>query len=306
MLLTKIPSTDKPPTENWPGYHTLRLTHLIMPFHSSHLSKLEQNVRMWNSHPPCISDGSSHSVSPKYTLMFYSSTDMKKRDKIVEMETRLQQLWASLDEPVKQCFHSWHIQHANLSANSDTYYRGTRLMLEKVLLGKVALSPDESTGGASGDVGYAFYMEPDCLPLRAHWLTALDLQCKWPQAPFWLKGSLYRGTNKGVYATRHPPQYYHLNGNAIINVQDRQFRSFYVKHYRPWAQSAAAVRERSFDTDFWRFLHNLDAIGVVKAHYHKFQYTDVVQNWWRSSYSVSKLRDDHNGTFLVHGGYPKP
>jgi hypothetical protein len=305
------------PEDDWSGLHPLRLTHLIIPFHMSHLGKLEQMVRTWNSFLPCAN---SQTMAANYTLMFYSSTDMKKRDRIAEIESRLGTLMASLSPDVLRCFSGWHLQHANLSANSDTYYRGTRLMLEKIILNKVSLYPNSNSpnntnnpNNSSGTInnetlsaGYGFYMEPDCLPLRSYWLTALDLQCQWPQQPFWLKGSIYRGSNKGVYATRHPPQFYHINGNALVNLGDRALRSFYVKHYKPWAQQSAAVRERSFDTDFWRFLHSLDNVHVVKQHYHKFAYTDVVQNWWRSSYSVQRLRDEHPGTYLVHGGYPKP
>lgn len=296
--------------ESISGWHNMRLTHLILPFHASHLSKLETNVKTWSQFLPCSREedlpASPHN---QYHLVFYSSTDAKKKEKIAEIESRLVALVGSLPEAVTRCFVSYEIQHANLSAHSDTYYRGTRLMLEKMLLGKVRLGNSSLPlhGATLGETnpGYAFYMEPDCLPIRNNWLNALDWNSRWPNPIFWIKGSIYRGSNKGTYATRHPPQYYHMNGNAIFNLNDRAFRSFYVKHYRPWAQAAAAVRERSFDTDFWRFLHNLDTINIVKGVYHRFAYTDVVQNWWRSSYSIGKIKTDHPNTYLVHGGYQK-
>ena len=293
------------------GWHNMRLTHIVLPFHASHLTKLEQNVKSWSQYLPCSSEDNGKAASNNnYHLVFYSSTDAKKKEKIAEIETRLTALVTSLPEAVSKCFNSWEIQHANLSSNSDTYYRGTRLMLEKMLLGKVRFGnnsiPFHGEISAEVNLGYAFYMEPDCVPVRNNWLNALDWNSRWPNQIFWIKGSIYRGGNKGPYATRHPPQYYHLNGNALFNLNDRAFRSFYVKHYRPWALAAAAVHERSFDTDFWRFLHNLDTINVVKGVYHRFAYTDVVQNWWRSSYSLSKIKAEQPNTYLVHGGYQKP
>ena len=295
------------------GWHGMRLTHLIIPFHSSHLSKLENNVKTWAQFLPCSSEGiETPFPNNQYHLIFYSSTDSKKKEKISEIEGRLTSLIGNLTKPVMGCFASWEVQHANLSSHSDTYYRGTRLMLEKLLLGKVRIGNysiplnNNTVSDAGANIGYAFYMEPDCLPIRNNWLNALDWNSRWPNPIFWLKGSIYRGSNKGTYATRHPPQYYHINGNALINLNDRSLRSFYLKHYKPWAQAAATVRERSFDTDFWRFLHNLDTINVVKGVYHRFVYTDVVQNFWRSSYSIAKIRNEHPNTFLIHGGYPKP
>lgn len=289
--------------DQFPGYHQTRLTHLIIPFHTSHVNRVENMLKLWKDFPPCSNDGDLNSPQPAapFSLVFYSSTDMRKREKVVEVEQRIQETLQNLTAPVLRCFQGFEFQHANLSGPSDKYYRGTKLMIEKLLLGKVKLSVNPQ---------YVFYMEPDVQPVRANWLNALDMSVRWPNQPFWMKGSIYRGNNKGVYATRHPPQFYHINGNSIYNLADRAFRSFYVKHYRPFVQNQQSTpnqkqKERSYDTDFYRFMHSMDHVEVARNVFHKFVYTDVIQNYWRSSYSLSKIRADHPNTYLVHGGYQK-
>lgn len=287
-------------TPDLPGYYNQRLTHLVIPFHTSHLGRVESLLKSWQTFPPCSHESDLAKAQPAapYHLVFYSSTDYRKREKIVEIEQRLQDVLRNLTTPVLRCFASFDFHHANLSGHSDKYYRGTRLMIEKLVLGKVRLSVSPQ---------YAFYMEPDVQPVRANWLNALDASVRWPNQMFWMKGSLYRGNNKGVYSTRHPPQYYHINGCSIYNLGDRAFRSWWVKHYRPFVQSSLLKsKERSYDTDIYRYLNSMDHVEVARIHFSKFIYSDVIQNYWRSGYSLAKIRNDHPNTFLVHGGYQKP
>lgn len=282
-------------SEAYPTFHSHRLTHVVMPFHTSQVSRVEQNLRLWNNYLPCGLSG-ARPASP-YHLILYSSADARKRNYIAELEGRLQSAISNLSSEALSCFQSVEIHHANLSGSSDTYYKGTRLMIEKLIVGKVKMTHAPQ---------YVFYMEPDCYPIRSNWLNALDTSVRWPHTPFWMKGSIYRGYNKGVYVTRHPPQYYHINGNALYHVGDRQFRAWYIRHYRPFVQAVAPRKDRSFDTDFWRYIYDLDNVMVARQIMHKFQYTEVVMNYWKSSYSVAKLRENYPATYLVHGGYQKP
>lgn len=282
--------------DNYSTYHGQRLTHVVIPFHTSQVARVEANLRLWQTYPPCGREGAPPHPNAPFHLVLYSSADSKKRTYIAELETRLQSAVANLTANALGCFQSIEIQHANLSGSSDTYYKGTRLMIEKLIVGKLRLQFPAQ---------YVFYMEPDCLPIRANWLNALDTNVRWPQPTFWMKGSIYRGYNKGVYATRHPPQFFHINGNAVYNVGDRQFRAWYIRHYRPYVQAASPRKDRSFDTDFWRFLYDLENIMVARQIIHKFVYTELVVNYWKSSYSVAKLRESFTNTYLVHGGYQK-
>lgn len=283
--------------DTYPGHHAQRLTHLIIPFHTSQLGRLETNFKTWTDLPPCSpGNGKAGSPNAPFHLVLYSSADSRKRQSIVELESKLEGMISALPEDVASCFASYEFQHANLSGPSDTYYRGTRLMIEKLLLNKVRLQHPAQ---------YAFYMEPDCIPIRPNWLNMLDTSVRWPQTVFWMRGSIYRGNNKGVYATRHPPQVFHINGNAIFNLADRRFRSFYVKHFRPYVNAKSKTKERSFDTEFYRFLHDIDNIMVTRTVIHRFQYSEFVQNFWRSSYSLSKMKNDFPDTYFIHGGYAK-
>ncbi len=283
--------------DTYPGYHSTRLTHLIIPFHTSQLGRLEANLKTWTDLPPCSLPGGHPSPIAPFHLVLYSSADARKRQTIIELESKLESFISALPADVSACFSSYEFQHANLSGPSDTYYKGTRLMIEKLILNKVKLQHQPQ---------YVFYMEPDCIPIRPNWLNILDTSVRWPNSVFWIKGSIYRGNNKGVYATRHPPQVFHINGNAIFNLADRRFRSFYVKHFRPYVNAKSKTRERSFDTEFYRFLHDIDNILVTRTVIHRFAYSEFVQNFWRSSYSLAKMKNEFPDTYFIHGGYAKP
>lgn len=282
--------------DTYPGHHATRLTHIIMPFHTSQLGRLEANLRTWGEMTPCSLPGSKSSPNAPYHLVLYSSADARKRQVVLELESKLEQIIASMAGDAMGCFASYEFQHANLSGPSDTYYRGTRLMIEKLILNKLRLQ---------NPAQYVFYMEPDCIPIRPNWLNALDTSVRWPQAVFWMRGSIYRGNNKGVYATRHAPQVFHINGNAVFNLADRRFRSFYVKHFRPYVNSVSKTRERSFDTEFYRYMHDIDNVMVTRTIIHRFQYSEIVQNFWRSSFSMAKMKNDFPDTYFIHGGYAK-
>ncbi len=289
-------------SESFANYHSQRLTHVVMPFHTSQVNRVEANLKLWSEFLPCSTGlAATPDAVPnnKFHLVLYSSTDSKKKNVIADVESRMAAAMAVLPPAAANCFATWEVQHANLSGQNDSYYKGTRLMIDKLITGKVKLLKSPAPQ-------YAFYMEPDCLPIRSNWLNALDNSVRWPHEPMWMKGSIYRGYNRLVFATKSPPQLFHINGNAIYNLGDRSFRKFFVDNYKPFALTASQGRDRSFDTDFFRFMHDIDNVMISRNYFHKFQYTDLIQNFWKSSYSASKIRDSHPGTYLVHGGYQKP
>ncbi len=74
---------------------------------------------------------------------------------------------------------------------------------------------------------FIFFMETDCAPVRAGWLTALDALARW-DAESWVIGSPYLGQ---AQLDRRFAR--HLNGNALYRVGDDGFQAFLRSEWEP-------------------------------------------------------------------------
>jgi len=160
-------------------------------------------------------------------------------------------------------------------------------MFENILSEKVELA---------GPPGYMLLMEPDCQPVRPFWLSVIDSQCRFPNGPFWIKGSIFRGLDHVITSKRYDMMY-HINGNAIYNLGDSSFRYFYFDIMKPWLREVNA-----FDTDIYNFINDKRNFHYTRHVIHLFQYTDTIQNWYHSSWKLEEIRRNSPTVVLVHGG----
>lgn len=149
---------------------------------------------------------------------------------------------------------------------------------------------------------YVMYMEPDCLPIRPNWLMILDSLTRWPNQPFWIKGSIFRGQVPNVYRIIY--NLLHINGNAIYNLGDPAFRHFYFDQVRPYI--VKFYNEGAYDTDVFKYLLDLGNYNFARQTAHMFQFTDAIQNHWHSNYSISELKAMSEMVVMIHGGTPSP
>ena len=246
----------------------LQLTHLVIPFHVKQMNLLKQNLRSWAKYPPC---GTLNiPTSEQFNLVFYPSSLTVESD-----------LWNLLSEIDTSCFKSTTIK---AGVDDPEHTRGARLQFEKML--------NEIKGE------YVFQMEPDCFPVRSGWLAALNLQCIYPNQEFWMKGSLYRGT---AIKEKNAVQSFHINGNAIYNLHDKDFKQFYFKSLNCFLSQRRNRDARGYDSDIYRYLFDLKYIETNSEIMHKFVVTELIQNRWRSFYSVSELTEKYPSVYLVHG-----
>jgi hypothetical protein len=197
-----------------------------------------------------------------------------------------------LPASVKQCFSEARVRYADLKAEEDTYLAGSRNMFERMMNSLIGIT----------EAQYAFYMEPDCRPVRPYWLSVVDSLCRWPNSKFWMKGSIFRGSMKAItQPLAH--NLFHINGNAIYNLADQGFRDFYFKRVVPYVR--ANGRQGAYDTDTFIYLLDQKFYELNKDIAHLFQFSDFMQNHWHADYSISGTREGSDVTVLVHGGYPK-
>lgn len=276
-----------------------RLTHLVMPFHHRQEEQAIRNLEMWRLFPPCPGPEFDESPDSHYFRRSHGSVPLGRNitlvfflncDRDPGLEDRLLSTFAVLPADVRACFTANPIvRFGKLTEEQDTYLSGSRNMFEKMLNGHIGLV----------EPSYVLYMEPDCLPIRKHWLMLLDGQTRFPTAPFWMKGSAFRG-NHTAFKSPNLMKWIHLNGNAIYNMGDPAFRHFYFDHVRPFIFNAQI--QGAYDTDIFMYLMEPKYFSIARSVIHMFQHTDSIQNYWHSNYTVSKLTEFSPTVVLVHGG----
>lgn len=313
MALNRTMLKDLPQYHHM-GYETtplaLRLTHVVMPFHQSQVEQAKRNLESWRVFPPCqpadqamegddaiwmdLNDGHGWwrewSVDPRLplgrniSLVLYLNG---QADKAVEAELKLQ--FNNLPPSVRSCWSEMEVRWAKLSPEKDTYLTGSRSMFEVMLNGWIGLR----------EAHYVLYMEPDARPIRPFWLSLLDAQTRWPNPPFWLKGSLFRGDKQAIKA-HLLMNLFHINGNAIYNLGDPDFRNFYWHRVRDWV--VKSKKELAYDTDFFRYMLDPTNHPYARSVAHLFQHTELIQNQYHTNYSISQFRANHPYVAIVHGG----
>ncbi|KAI8616147.1 hypothetical protein BC830DRAFT_1080800 [Chytriomyces sp. MP71] len=211
------------------------------------------------------------------------------------------------DPRVAQCFASVRFVNALLAEADDAYPRGPSKMFFKLFatLRKHPLLHDaRSTALSKKDIRMhhqaIFYMEPDNYPCRAFWLDRLYEEASIP-GDFWMRGSILRDGNPTVADYTFSE---HINGNALYRVDDSAFLEFLSR----------VSMEMDADTDGKRYLHSYDvAIDLVRRNRtlfdwleftktaSKFQFTETIQNWYRTRVNATQLCQENDATYLVHG-----
>lgn len=319
-----------------------RLTHVIIPFHVKQLGKMIYFMEQWDLFPPCpdpkhLNDllslldsnnnnqnhdtrtsmkreqndnynekwknelfgkakntkGNDHfsfanSLGRNVTLIVFMNTRYD-----LEIETKIAKTFHSLLDRTKSCFSGIRFRYADLVGEKDSYLMGSRMMFELMMQGNAAMD----------NPGYAFYMEPDCLPIRSNWLSLVDSHTRWPNPPFWLKGSIFRGDMK-IVGTTNIVNMFHINGNAIYNLRDLELQRFYFRRVRKFIEDKVK-KEGAYDTDVAMYLQNGHFLTEALDIAHKFQFSEFIQNLYHSNYSISGLAKKNRVTVMVHGGYPQ-
>ncbi len=270
----------------------LSLTHIVMPFHPKQHRAVIANFGAWTSFPPCR-EGDRKGA---YTLLLFISSSPEKKDRALGtsgggLKESLVEAFHRVPVTARWCIKEPLVVYGNLSGSADDYYNGSRNQFEHFLAESLP------TEGAQ----YVFYMEPDCLPVHAGWLAMLNDLCTPPNPPFWIKGSIFRGETAKM-VTRWPYYLFHINGNAIYNLAST-FPQFYFAVVRPYIRQY--YEEHAYDTDIFKFLLDPANYNVARRVAHLFQFTNVIQNQWHSSYSYSgDILSGNQGAdvAIVHGG----
>ncbi|KAJ3208158.1 hypothetical protein HDU67_006962 [Dinochytrium kinnereticum] len=270
---------------------------LVVPFSGTQTDLVIRNVeKLWPRKVPCDPDRGYGNL---IDLVFYSNRlgavtppVMKKlREEIIGTPS------------LSKCFRNVRFISARLSKEEDKYPYGPSHMFFKLFSESGARPLLKSPGGhGMDDLPYQamYYMEPDNIPCRAHWLDRLYEEASIP-GDFWMRGSIIRDRNPAVGGWSFAN---HMNGNALYRLDDQKFVDFISEvreHF--WENPDQFVG--GYDVALYLLRENRSFVPWVEytSTAHLFQYTATVQNWYRKPVNSTELcsKAANRQTYLVHG-----
>ncbi len=191
-----------------------------------------------------------------------------------------------------QCYRNIHYISVDLSEEENRYPIGSAIMWKRLFLSPFSLR-------THGGYTHFFLMEPDTRPIRSYWLDAIveKITNGYPRESYlttkwWMMGSIYRGTKS---IGNH---FLHINGNALYHLTFDliQFIANVSIEY-PYHSE----KSRGYDLDL--FLYLLNHTDQAKNLWHKFQFTDLIQNCWHTGCNDKNQEFVHKNpnTYLIHG-----
>ncbi|CAF2430298.1 unnamed protein product [Rotaria sp. Silwood2] len=193
------------------------------------------------------------------------------------------------------CFKNIRIFAADLSKAENQYPIGSAVMWKKLFI-------DEQFSNISlRYYGYThfFLMEPDTRPIRSYWVDAIVEQIingrdreSYIATQWWMIGSIYRGFES------IGQRFLHINGNALYHLSSSFIQFLECVRYEYRFNSKKSV---GYDLDL--FLYLLKNINKGKTFWHKFQFSDFIQNCWHSGCNETneEFLYDNPNTYLIHG-----
>jgi len=257
---------------------------LVIPFTENQSEKLVKAIQNWGKvkYAPCDDSLESRGFGGKADLIFYTN-----RNENLEINSLLKKTILSLsgikgENPILKCFSKVAVIYAKLPDHQDAYPYGPSNQFYKLIFSPIIYETYE----------YFMYMEPDCVPIRPNWVTAIlsttETQ-KEAKPGFWVLGSVFRGS----LVLETPVLRFHINGNAIYSTSQA---------YRSVLDRVRAVHLNAFDVDIINFILNDEKEHATKQYVDKFVFHEIIQNYYHSAWSENFLREKFPRTFLIHGG----
>ncbi|CAM4933178.1 unnamed protein product [Rotaria socialis] len=252
---------------------------IVIPFIQSQINTLIHQLEFENIYSPCRSPFRS------IDLIFYHN----------------EQASSLLDYLIRQlnyehrCFKNIRIFAANLSEEENPYPMGSAIMWKKLFLNEQLSNISLRHHGYT----HFFLMEPDTRPIRQYWLDAIveqiinshtresDISTQW-----WMTGSIYRGFES------IGQNFFHINGNALYHLS-----SSFVQFIELFSKDFLTESQRALGYDLGLFLYLFKNIDEGKKIWHKFQFSDFIQNCWHTSCNETNAEFlyENPNTYLIHG-----
>jgi hypothetical protein len=255
---------------------------VIIPFIRSQVDHLTNHLSRSDIYLPCKSRYDS------VDLIFYHN----------------EALYSSLEAIVRQikfvnkCYQNILFLAANLADHQNHYLIDTNSMWLQLLL------ETENSVVALRTLGYThfFFMKLDTIPIRSFWLDAIVRQitgvyCEksYCVTDWWMSGSIHGDSNPIDQRSLY------INGNALYHLS-----SNFIAFVQLFSRTYLSKSDPLIGCDLAIFLFLFNNTILTKQLWHKFRFSDFIQNCGRSScqgttqYNEEQFVLNNPHTFLIH------
>jgi hypothetical protein len=255
---------------------------ILMPFTSGDIPKMIENISRWSHIKPFFK---KPTVRPYVDFIFYFNLDFVQDGAIREPLNDLRLKLVEMD-----IFNSVKVITANHDHRLDSYPGGvTDMFFEAFDIPTIRDS-----------YSFMYWMEPDNFPIRTGWLDKLYQLASMTGSHYWMIGSIRRGVfqEQNEYSTFKD----HINGNAVYRLDDPNFHSFLHKVRYDYNQ-VRGKHLKSFDIALHLVYKEMEPFHLKASIAHKFVYTNLVMNVYRTQTRVSDVLEQSSETYLLHGRY---
>jgi hypothetical protein len=229
---------------------------VVVPYIEAHMPKIQGNFKLWIDTVPCA-------ARTDIDLVFYSN----RISDTAAIRNHTQYAEAA------KCFRRVLFRSADISPKNDVYPQGPNLQWKKMFRAFFVQQWD-----------YILLMEPDVVPIRNNWLSALHQLIEKNANEFMVMGSLYCGRqlddNKRLFAM-------HINGNAIYNTK---MMLPFVGKIDP---RGIGFREPAYDMMLFELVDR-----DRRQLQHLYRYTSFIRNAPLSEATVDQMAE--TGGYLMH------
>lgn len=281
-----------------------RLSAVFVPFVKHDVDLLVRNLTRWG-----CQEFAPYRVAPakpnvELHLAFNGSPD-------ISLEECLARAFASAG--LSNFFASLHFHYSRLEGLRDLYTRKF----------EGPVGPEGYMSGPNNQffdiirkfsvgMSHVVLMEPDVIPIRANWLSKIEDIVAGPDR-FWICGSHYRGVAK-------VQSFSHINGNAIYNVGDPDFRKFFHQEFLPhFYTRVKAVPSLCYDIVLHDMFHKVfanradeRAFGRWANVVHRFRFSEFLVDVSHPSdratdalLTLAQARRTYPDAYLYHGAIAK-
>ncbi|CAF0921714.1 unnamed protein product [Rotaria sp. Silwood1] len=252
---------------------------IVIPFIRSQFNNLIDQLNFEKIYSPCRNQLNSIDL-----ILYHNENKLSKLDSITR------QINYS-----NKCFKNIRIFAADLSKKENRYPLGSAIMWKKLFINEQFSNISLRYHGYT----HFFLMEPDTRPIRSYWLDAIVEQIingqdreSYITTQWWMIGSIYRGFQP------IGQRFLHINGNALYHLS-LNFIQFI--EYFAYEQQFDSKESVGYDLDL--FLYLLKNTDKGKKLWHKFQFSDFIQNCWHTSCNDTNIEFlyDNPNTYLIHG-----
>lgn len=183
------------------------------------LTELERSMASWQDNPPCLLDSyPTAAFGSEITLSIYAAGSLSPGSK-----HRVRKAFNQLPKRVASCFSKLTVVELGIRETD-----GRARLAFTDLLSRKHTQPGTA---------YVLVLAPGTVAIQSNWLNLVDIQCRPPNEPFWVKGSIFRG-DLGTDDAKPPPDVAFLAGvapSALYNLGSSYFVDFYQSFVLPWA-----------------------------------------------------------------------